>query len=111
MLGGRLQDGASIAQAALEISAAVRRSPRRPPATGRCVSAPLPVSRAGGNRNVIAAFAAAVMTLVSMVLGVACANTAGLLSARSTFADARCHFEPPLGPAAVGWFANSSQRS
>jgi predicted permease len=82
MLGGRLREGASIAQAALEISAAAALSP---PAAGdrpMRLSA-LPVSRAGGNRNVIAAFAAAVMTLVSMVLGVACANTAGLLSARS----------------------------
>jgi hypothetical protein len=82
VVGGRLQDGVSIQQAGAEVAAAATHSPSAGGDRPMRLSA-LPSSRAGGNRNVIGAFAAAVMTLVSMVLGVACANTAGLMSARS----------------------------
>ena len=44
----------------------------------------LPFSRAGGNRNIVRGFAAALMVLVSLVLAVACANVAGIMLTRAT---------------------------
>jgi predicted permease len=41
-------------------------------------------SRAGGNRNIVIGFAAALMVLVSIVLVAACSNLAGILLTRST---------------------------
>jgi predicted permease len=44
----------------------------------------LPVSRVGGNRNIVIGFAAVLMVLVSIVLVAACSNLAGILLTRST---------------------------
>ena len=43
----------------------------------------LPFSRAGGNRNIVFGFAAALMVLVSLVLAAACANVAGIMLTRA----------------------------
>jgi putative ABC transport system permease protein len=44
----------------------------------------LPLSPAGGNRNVVFGFTGVLIVLVSIVLAVACANVAGIILARST---------------------------
>src|SRR5207248_2996864 len=82
VVGGRLHDGVSVSQAAAQIAAAVNDRPPTSSDRPLRVTA-LPFSRAGGNRNIVAAFSAALMTLVSLVLGVACANVAGIMAARS----------------------------
>jgi predicted permease len=81
--GGRLRPGATPQHASAElhaiadsIEAAASRQQSRVDV--------LPFSPAGGNRNVIAGLAVALMIIVSLVLAAACANVAGILLARST---------------------------
>ena len=82
--GGRLRPGVSVAAASNETAAigeAVERQ-RGIAQPGKKLRA-LPFSLAGGNRNVVAGFAVALMVIVSLVLAAACANVAGILLARS----------------------------
>lgn len=98
MVGGRLRDGASLAEVAAQVAAATEVSGRSSSAADgpRRVTA-LPFSRAGGNRNVVAAFAAALMTLVSLVLGIACANVAGIMVARANVRQDELALRTALG--------------
>ena len=96
MIGGRLEPGVSVAQARAEIDILGRAlRPDRPrvrdvggvlmpgaadAGLGVAPSSPIP----GGIRLVVAAFLTLLMTLVSLVLVIACANLAGVLLARAS---------------------------
>src|SRR5262249_44959082 len=84
LAGGRLKSGYSAAQAAAEVMALGQALDRE---AGITRQAPplhvLPFSRAAGDRKIVIGFAGVLMTIVSFVLAVACANVAGILLARS----------------------------
>ena len=86
MAGGRLRPDVGIDTAVAELTTvgqAINHDRGAPADQARNVNA-LPFSRAGGNRNVVFGFAAALMVLVSLVLAAACANVAGIMLARAT---------------------------
>ena len=83
-IGARLGTGVSVAQASAEIDALGRVLDREHPnPAGPQRLRALPSSRAGGNSRVIALFLAMLMTIVSLVLMVACANVASILLSRA----------------------------
>ena len=84
--GGRLRPDVPLAVAAAEVATlgdALERDRGAAPRPASRLNA-LPFSRAGGNRNVVFGFAGALMVLVSLVLGAACANVAGVMLTRAT---------------------------
>jgi predicted permease len=86
MAGGRVRPEASFDTAVAElltIGQSMNRDRSASSDQARQLSA-LPFSRAGGNRNVVSGFAAALMVLVSLVLAAACANVAGIMLTRAT---------------------------
>jgi len=86
MAGGRVRPDVSFDTAVAELSTvgqAINRDQGRSGDQARQLNA-LPFSRAGGNRNIVRGFAAALMVLVSLVLAVACANVAGIMLTRAT---------------------------
>ena len=86
MAGGRVRPDVSFATAVAElrtVGQAITRDQGRSGDEARPLNA-LPFSRAGGNRNIVRGFAAALMVLVSLVLAVACANVAGIMLTRAT---------------------------
>jgi predicted permease len=86
MVGGRVRSDASFDTAVAElrtIGQALNRDRGGAADRARQVNA-LPLSRAGGNRNVVFGFATALMVLVSLVLAAACANVAGIMLTRAT---------------------------
>jgi predicted permease len=83
--GARLRPDVPLAAAAAEVKTigdAIARERGAATDQARRLNA-LPYSRAGGNRNVVAGFAGALMVLISLVLAAACANVAGLMLARA----------------------------
>ena len=86
MAGGRVRPDVSFDTAVAElrtVGQAITRDQGRSGDEARPLNA-LPYSRAGGNRNIVRGFAAALMVLVSLVLAVACANVAGIMLTRAT---------------------------
>ena len=86
MAGGRVRPDVSFDTAVAElrtVGEAITRDQGRSADRARQLNA-LPFSRAGGNRNVVRGFGAALMVLVSLVLAVACANVAGIMLTRAT---------------------------
>jgi predicted permease len=86
MAGGRLRPDVSFDTAVAElrtVGQAINRDQGRSGEQARQLNA-LPFSRAGGNRNIVRGFAAALMVLVSLVLAAACANVAGVMLTRAT---------------------------
>ena len=86
MAGGRLRPDVSFDTAVAElrtVGQAINRDRGTSADQARQLNA-LPFSRAGGNRNVVFGFAAALMVLVSLVLAAACANVAGIMLTRAT---------------------------
>ena len=84
MMGARLKAGVAVDQAAAEVDAigrALDRQYSKEPGTRtlRLVSA----SVVPGNRNVVAAFMAVIMSMVMLILLVACTNVSGVLLARA----------------------------
>jgi predicted permease len=86
VMGGRLKPGISLAQAAAEIEALGialdREYPTAPPTVNRLRL--LPSSRVPGNTTIVRGFVGLLMTIVTIVLIVACANIAGMLLARAS---------------------------
>ena len=86
MAGGRVRPDVSFDTAVAElrtIGQAINRDRGASDDQARPLNA-LPFSRAGGNRNIVRGFAAALMVLVSLVLAAACANVAGIMLTRAT---------------------------
>jgi predicted permease len=86
MAGGRVRPDVSFDTAVAELRTlghAINRAQGRSGDQARQLNA-LPFSLAGGNRNVVRGFAAALMVLVSLVLAGACANVAGIMLTRAT---------------------------
>ena len=85
LIGGRLRPGVSVSEAAAEIDTIGRALEREYPDQNRGIafrllaSSPVP-----GNGGPVVAFLALLMTIVSFVLIIACANVAGVLLARAT---------------------------
>lgn len=97
MVGGRLRDDASVAEAAAQVAAATAAAGLPAPASDRIRTTALPFSRAGGNRVVVAALSLALMTLVSLVLAIAGANVAGIMIARSSSRQSELALRTALG--------------
>ncbi len=86
MAGGRVRPDVAFDTAVAELRAvgdAINRDTGTSGDQARPLNA-LPFTRAGGNRNVVRGFSAALMVLVSLVLAVACANVAGIMLTRAT---------------------------
>jgi len=83
IMGGRLEPGVLLPQAAAEVDAIGRALNQEYPASGSRGLRLLRASRVPGNDTVIAVFASVMMIIVSLVLIVACANLAGILLARA----------------------------
>ena len=86
MAGGRVRPDVSFDTAVAELRTIGQiTSPEKgaPDNPMRPLSA-VPFSLAGANRNVVLAFSAALIVLVSLVLAVACANVAGIMLTRAT---------------------------
>jgi predicted permease len=86
VIGGRLKPGIPLAQAAAELeaigAALDREYPTTPPAVHKLRL--LPSSRVPGNTTIVRGFVGLLMTIVTIVLIVACANIAGMLLARAS---------------------------
>lgn len=83
--GGRVRAGVSVDTAAPEVAAIGDALNRERTVTQRLPRLDaIPLSRAGGNRNLVLGFAAVLMVLVSVVLIGACANVMGIVITRST---------------------------
>jgi len=83
--GARLRPGISVSQACAEL-AAIGQTLDHEQGLPRAEQHPLhalPYSRAGANRNIVLGFAGALMTIVTLVLAISCANIAGIVLARS----------------------------
>lgn len=98
LAGGRLRTGASAVQAAAELGAIGDSIDREPGTVRRGQQLHvLPSSRAGGNRNIVIGFAGALVTIVSLLLAVACANVAAIILARSTARSKEMALRTALG--------------
>ncbi len=84
LVGGRLQPGVSIDRAAAEMDGIGRILEREYPTENQHFALQvLPLSPAPGNNGPIAIFLVLLAAIVSTVLAIACANVAGLLTARA----------------------------
>jgi predicted permease len=84
LVGGRLHRGVSVRQAAAELDAVGKALELEHPVDNRGRSFLVePLSPVGGARLPITIFLVLLLTIVTLVLGIACANVAGVLLARA----------------------------
>jgi predicted permease len=86
VMGGRLKPGIPLARAAAELEAIGVALDREYPTTPAAIHTLrlLPSSQVPGNTTIVGGFVALLMTIVTIVLIVACANIAGMLLARAS---------------------------